>query len=100
LVQISPLSADNRCLPGPAFHFTIPVAVPASGFSGADQPVVSRQSMFAWASIPFHDTCSSSGQRVFWCRSARCQPTIELVRGGIFRVVKQSVKQCQSGLAD
>ncbi|WP_429049944.1 hypothetical protein, partial [Aeromonas veronii] len=42
---------------GSDFHFTIPVAVPASGFSGADQPVVSRQSMFAWASIPFHDTC-------------------------------------------
>ena len=109
--QISLLSADNHCLPGPYFHFTIPVAHRASGYSGADQPVVSRQSMFARVKIPFHDTCSSSGQRatlvqisplsadnrsqsaarvpfhdtcstsgqwVFWCRSARCQPTIEL----------------------
>ncbi len=110
-MQISPLSADNHCLPGSEFHFTIPVAHRASGYSGADQPVVSRQSMFAGVKIPFHDTCSSSGQRatlvqisplsadnrsqsaarvpfhdtcstsgqwVFWCRSVRCQPTIEL----------------------
>jgi hypothetical protein len=76
-VQITSLSADNHCLPGPGFHFTLPVAVPASGYSGADQPVVSRQSMFTRGGIPFHDTCSSSGQRVLWCRSARCQPTIE-----------------------
>ncbi|WP_323906220.1 hypothetical protein, partial [Aeromonas caviae] len=55
------LSADNRCLPGAEFHFTIPVAVRASGHSGSDHPVVSRQSMFAWASIPFHDTFSRSG---------------------------------------
>ncbi|MFM4884481.1 hypothetical protein ACEUDC_05745, partial [Aeromonas veronii] len=61
-MQITQLSADNHCLPGSKFHFTIPVAVRASGHSGSDQPVVSRQSMFAWASIPFHDTCSSSGQ--------------------------------------
>ena len=77
LVQISPLSADNRCLPGLDFHFTLPVAVPASWHSGADHLVVSRQSMFARVIIPFHDTCSSPGQRVLWCRSARCQPTIE-----------------------
>ncbi len=57
------MSADNHCLPGPYFHFTIPVAHRASGYSGADQPVVSRQSMFARVKIPFHDTCSSSGQR-------------------------------------
>ena len=55
------MSADNRCLPGPAFHFTIPVAVRAIGCSGADHLVVSRQSMFARASIPFHDTCEQFG---------------------------------------
>ena len=66
---------------GSDFHFTLPVAVPASGYSGADQPVVSRQSMFARGGIPFHDTCSSSGQRILWCRSARCQPTIEASQG-------------------
>ena len=54
--QIGPLSADNHCLPGSEFHFTIPVAVPASGHSGADQPVVSRQSLPARVRIPFHDT--------------------------------------------
>ncbi|MGE6167595.1 hypothetical protein, partial [Aeromonas rivipollensis] len=43
LVQIGPLSADNRCLPWAGFHFTIPVTVPACGHSGADHPVVSRQ---------------------------------------------------------
>ncbi len=80
-VQITSLSADNHCLPGPGFHFTLPVAVPASGYSGADQPVVSRQSMFTRGGIPFHDTCSSSGQRVLWCRSARCQSTIDVYQG-------------------
>ncbi|MEI4931796.1 hypothetical protein, partial [Aeromonas caviae] len=56
LVQITPLSVDNRCLPGAEFHFTLPVAVPAYWRSGADHLVVSRQSMFAWVKIPFHDT--------------------------------------------
>ncbi|MDX7735073.1 hypothetical protein SJS46_18320, partial [Aeromonas caviae] len=60
-MQFSLLSADNRCLPGPAFHFTIPVVVQASGYSGADYLVVSRQSMFARGGIPFHDTFSRSG---------------------------------------
>ena len=55
-MQIGPLSADNYCLPGSEFHSTIPVAVPASGHSGADQPVVSRQSLPARVRIPFHDT--------------------------------------------
>ncbi len=62
------MSADNRCQSGSKFHFTLPVAVPASGCSGAVQPVVSRQSLFARGRIPFHDTCSSSGQRMLWCR--------------------------------
>ena len=139
------MSADNYCLPGSEFHSTIPVAVPASGHSGADQPVVSRQSlparvripfhdtdnavvsgaevqntplsadnrsqsaarvpfhdtysgsalghsgadhlvvsrqsMFARVIIPFHATCSSTGQRVLWCRSARCQSTIDVYQG-------------------
>ena len=80
-MQIGPLSADNRCLLGQEFHFTIPVAVRANGYSGADRPadpVVSRQSLPARVRIPFHDTCSSSSHWVLWCRSPRCQPTIEL----------------------
>ena len=79
--QITSLSADNRCLPGLDFHFTLPVAVPASWHSGADHLVVSRQSMFARVIIPFHATCSSTGQRVLWCRSARCQSTIDVYQG-------------------
>ena len=61
--QIGPLSADNHCLPGSEFHFTIPVAVPAYLGFGADHLVVSRQSLPVRVKIPFHDTCSSSGQR-------------------------------------
>jgi hypothetical protein len=75
-VQITSLSADNHCLPGSEFYSTIPVAVQASGHSGADQPVVSRQLLPARVRIPFHDTCSTSGQRVLRRRSARCQLTI------------------------
>ncbi len=75
-VQITSLSADNHCLPGSEFYSTIPVAVLASGHSGADQPVVSRQLLPARVRIPFHDTCSTSGQRVLRRRSARCQLTI------------------------
>ena len=81
-MQTCPLSADNRCQSGPAFHFTIPVAVRASGRSGADLPVVSRQSLPVRARIPFHDTCSYSCLLALSRRSPRCQPTIELVRAG------------------
>ena len=81
-MQNTSLSADNRCQSGPAFHFTIPVAVRASGRSGADLPVVSRQSLPVRARIPFHDTCSYSCLLALSRRSPRCQPTIELVRAG------------------
>lgn len=40
-VQFGPFSADNRCLPGSKFHFTIPVEIWANGYSGTDQHVVS-----------------------------------------------------------
>jgi hypothetical protein len=63
------LSADNRCLPGSEFHFTIPVVVQAIEDFCADRLVVSRQLMLARGIIPFHDTCSRSGQRALRCRS-------------------------------
>ena len=73
---VRPVVSRQSSSLGQEFHFTIPIAVRASGYSGADHPVVSRQSKSARIGVSFHDTCSCSGLRPLWCRSARCQLTI------------------------
>ena len=81
LAQITPVVSRQSSLLGRDFHFTIPVVVRACWGLTQITPVVSRQSLPVRASIPFHDTCSSSGQRMLWCSSPRCQPTIEFSQG-------------------
>ncbi len=81
---VRPVVSRQSSSLGQEFHFTIPIAVRASGYSGADHPVVSRQSKSARIGVSFHDTFSGSCQRVLWCRSACCQPTIEVGQGPDF----------------
>ncbi|WP_429034023.1 hypothetical protein, partial [Aeromonas veronii] len=55
-MQITPLSADNRCLPVAEFHFTIPVAVLPSGTQAKIGPLSADNRCHWMSGVPFHDT--------------------------------------------
>ncbi len=78
-----PVVSRQSSLLGRNFHFTIPVVVRASGCSGADRLVVSRQSNLARVIIPFHDTCSRFGLLGSDVDNPCCQPTIAACQGQI-----------------
>ncbi len=63
--------------------------------SSTKQRVVSRQSSLLGAGFPFHDTCSSSDQRVLWCRSPPLSADNHCLPGAEFHfTIPVAVRAC------